>query len=70
VPTRPVVTIGAPGYVGLCDIPKSVKAYRIAENINVFDFALTPKEVAAIDVLDTACVAAMNSDAVRLDSCS
>jgi diketogulonate reductase-like aldo/keto reductase len=34
-------------------IPKSTKAQRIAENIDVFDFALSTEEIAAIDALDT-----------------
>ena len=38
---------------GLCPIPKSVQAQRIAENIDIFDFALAPEDVAAIDALDT-----------------
>ena len=34
-------------------IPKSTKPGRIAENIDVFDFELTPDEITAIDALDT-----------------
>src|SRR3954469_6577080 len=34
-------------------IPKSTKAERIAENIDVFDFELTADEMTAIDGLDT-----------------
>ena len=34
-------------------IPKSVKPHRIEENIDVFDFSLTPDEVTAIDAIDT-----------------
>jgi diketogulonate reductase-like aldo/keto reductase len=34
-------------------IPKSTKPARIVENIDVFDFDLTPDELAAIDGLDT-----------------
>ena len=34
-------------------IPKSTKPERIAENIDVFDFELTPGELASIDALDT-----------------
>jgi len=33
-------------------IPKSVRRGRIEENAQVFDFALTPDEVAALDALD------------------
>jgi diketogulonate reductase-like aldo/keto reductase len=34
-------------------IPKSTKAHRIAENIDVFDFHLTDDELATLDALDT-----------------
>jgi diketogulonate reductase-like aldo/keto reductase len=37
---------------GISAIPKSIKAHRIAENFDVFDFSLTADEVATIDALD------------------
>ena len=33
-------------------IPKSTNAERIVQNIDVFDFALTDNELAAVDALD------------------
>ena len=38
---------------GLAAIPKSARAERLAENIDVFDFALTEEDMGAIDALDT-----------------
>jgi diketogulonate reductase-like aldo/keto reductase len=38
---------------GTSAVPKSTRPERIAENIDVFDFALSADEVAAIDGLDT-----------------
>lgn len=38
---------------GRSALPKSVTPSRIAKNIDVFDFALQPDELAAIDALDT-----------------
>jgi len=39
--------------IGTSPIPKSVRPERIAENFDIFDFALTSDEVKAISTLDT-----------------
>lgn len=38
---------------GLAAIPKSLRPDRIAENFDLFDFELTPVEMAAVDALNT-----------------
>jgi len=37
---------------GCAVIPKTQTVSRLAENLAIFDFALTPQEMAAIDALD------------------
>lgn len=49
-------------------IPKSVKPARIAENFNVFDFALSRDEIAVIDGLDTDTRGGPNPDAITLEN--
>jgi len=49
---------------GRSAIPKSVKPNRIAENLDVFDFALKADEVAAIDGLNTGVRGGPNQDAI------
>ncbi|WP_413811756.1 aldo/keto reductase [Streptomyces sp. OE57] len=54
----------------LCAIPKSVNPHRIAENIGIFDFSLTPHEVAAVDALDTGARGGPDPDRVELGTFS
>ena len=49
---------------GRSAIPKSVRPDRIAENLDVFAFSLSPDEVAAIDALDTGVRGGPNQDAL------
>jgi diketogulonate reductase-like aldo/keto reductase len=49
---------------GRSAVPKSVRPERIAENLSVFDFELTPEEVAAIDGLNTGVRGGPNQDEI------
>jgi diketogulonate reductase-like aldo/keto reductase len=53
---------------GRSAIPKSVKAARIAENFDVFDFELTPQQITAIDALDTGARGGPDPDSITLES--
>jgi diketogulonate reductase-like aldo/keto reductase len=53
---------------GRSAIPKSTKPHRIAENFDIFDFMLTPQEVAAIDGLDTGKRGGPDPESITLES--
>jgi 2,5-diketo-D-gluconate reductase A len=47
---------------GVATIPRSSSAERLAQNLDIFDFALTADEVAAISALDTGAEKRVDSD--------
>jgi 2,5-diketo-D-gluconate reductase A len=49
--------------LGLVAIPKSANRVRLAQNIDIFDFALTHAEIAALSALDTGADPGVDSDA-------
>lgn len=48
--------------IGIATIPRSSNVERLAQNLDIFDFALTPEEVTAISALDTGTENRVDSD--------
>jgi 2,5-diketo-D-gluconate reductase A len=48
--------------IGIATIPRSSNSERLAQNLDIFDFALTPDEIAAISALDTGAEKRVDSD--------
>lgn len=53
---------------GRSAIPKSTKPARLAENLDLFDFALAPDEMAAVDALDTGRRSGPEPDSITLET--
>ena len=49
-------------------IPKSVKSARLAENLDVFDFELSPAQISAINALDTGVRGGPEPEAITLEA--